>query len=486
MSALTETFARFNVSFDTAALVRGIQEAQRATAALENLDSTVKRVARDEDLFAAATRRAVIAQGQIAKQAQAQAANRGGGGGGVALMLAGLGGAVTAARGALSAISHVTAGVRHLINEQRILAESLDDTSQRLGINATDLQAWRLAANLAGISSEQLDAALLRLSGQIANRGSSASKALRTLGVSTRGANGEIRDLGAILGDAAEPLSRLSVADRNARLIQLLGRGGARLGPLFARGAAGIAEARRELQRLGGGVSPEARRNLAALGDQMDRLEVAETSVKAALAGALAPALGTLIDWFSRAAGIIANVTRNSHLLNRAIQILKYGLIAFAVATSFIWGPIVIGMGLALLAAIALYLVIDDIVTAFEGGRSVSAAFWNSIVQGLEDAINAVRDFFGLDAIRIGARFANGGNGTSSTPLAETEGRAIKTVPKARGAGGNVTVTQSTNVTVQAQTNADPQAIGAEVDRRLRQRDQEAVESLSTAGGVVL
>lgn len=452
MSALTETYARFNVAFDYSRLQAGMRQVNTANNQLRKVDRERSRPT------------------------------------GLAATFAGIGGAVTAIQAGVSAVSRFTAGVRALVLEQTRLAAALDDTSQRIGINATDLQAWRLAGELAGVSAEQMDAALVRLSAGLGRSGSTADKALRALGVRTRDAQGNVRDLGEVLADAADPLSRLGVAERNARLVALLGRSGARLGPLFAQGAAGIAQARAELQRLGGGVSPEARRNLAALDDELDRASVAATSVKASLAGALAPIIRVAVDWFNRAAGAIANITRNSHVLQSGLKILLGALAIFAVATSFIWGPVLLAFAAAAVAIVGIYLAVDDLITAFEGGRSVSASFWNSIVQGVEDAINAVRRFFGLQDIAIGGRFANGGQGTTggfSASASETESHAVKTVPKGRGAT-QINLTQHNQPTIHAQTNARPEDIDRHVQRAQDRANRRALDALGTAGGVNL
>lgn len=134
-------------------------------------------------------------------------------------------------------------------------ASSLGEASQQLGVTTASLQEYRYAASQAGLSQEDMDQALSQLTRRIgeAASGTKAQKeAFEKLGVSVKGANGEIIDAGAAIPVIADALSKVhSPAERAAILMDLFGRSGQKLEPLLSGGSKAVNELREAAHKLG-------------------------------------------------------------------------------------------------------------------------------------------------------------------------------------------------------------------------------------------
>lgn len=206
--------------------------------------------------------------------------------------LVALGGAFT--------ISIVTDAVRQGLD----YASALGEQAQQLGVTTRSLQEYRYAATQVGLSTEEMDSALARLTRTI---GTSPEK-LERLGIATRDANGHFRDAGDILPDLAEKLRGMDAAERAAVLVDLFGRSGQKLAPLLADGAAGVNNLRDAAQRLGLVLSDE---QIQKADETADKLSALRTVLEAQIAGsvsdntdsilALVQALTDLVAWSGRA-----------------------------------------------------------------------------------------------------------------------------------------------------------------------------------------
>ncbi len=261
-------------------------------------------------------------------------------------------------------------GIRSFATEFVHVADEIGDTSAMLGLSTTALQEWRHAARLSGVEAGQMDGAFIRLQDQMA----AGNPVFRRLGVSVRDASGELRGASDVLMDLADPIAALpSDAARTGALMDLLGRSGARLGPLFSRGSAGIAEVRAELAALGGGVTTEAAEAAGEMDDAMIRLDAASLSLRSRLALFLLPALERLAEAAAAGEaalgrmsdrGRIAEVTLVAIGVAAAIAGARTAMAWVAAAAPFVALAIVVGLAL---------LVFEDLWVGIEGGRSTIA-----------------------------------------------------------------------------------------------------------------
>lgn len=156
-------------------------------------------------------------------------------------------------------------------------AASLGEVSQQLGVTTRTLQEYRYAATQAGISQDEMDKRLAKLTrtiGEAALGGRAQSEAFNRLGISIRDSAGNIKEAGDLMPEIAEGLKRLgSEAERQATLVDLFGRSGQRLAPLMAGGAKGVNDLRKAAAELGLVLSDDVIKNADETADKISALQ---------------------------------------------------------------------------------------------------------------------------------------------------------------------------------------------------------------------
>jgi len=177
--------------------------------------------------------------------------------------------------------------------------DSLNDLSARTGIGVEALQGYSLAAKMAGVDTEQFGVAIQKLAVNIgkANAGDAFDKTLRGIGLSVA----ELKALApeqqfSAIGDAIAQLP--TVADRAAAAVQVFGKQGAALAPLFREGAASIEELRARAERLGIIVSETQINNVADMNDAFDLVSATIEGIIGQVIGNLAPAVTDVTNQF--------------------------------------------------------------------------------------------------------------------------------------------------------------------------------------------
>lgn len=177
--------------------------------------------------------------------------------------------------------------------------DSLNDLSARTGINVEDFQGFSLAAKLAGVDAAAFGTAVQRLGVEIgkATPGADFDKSLKGIGLSVA----ELRALSpeqqfAAIGEAISKLP--TAADRAAASVEIFGKQGAALAPLFREGAAGIDELRMEADKLGVIVSETQINNIAAMNDAFDKVSATVQGIVGQVIGNLAPAVTDVTNQF--------------------------------------------------------------------------------------------------------------------------------------------------------------------------------------------
>ena len=214
-------------------------------------------------------------------------------------------------------------------------ASSLGETAQQLGVTTKTLQEYRYAAGQVGISQEEMDTGLAKLTRTIgmALEGSKAqAQTFTNLGISLRDANGNVKDAGDLIPELANALQGIeSPAQRAAVLVELFGKSGMKMGSLMAGGAIDVNKLRDAAQSLGIVMSDELIAKADAAADKMTELD---TVMKAKLAitvsdnteGVLA-----LSDAYASLYGVLLNVVgvmgRMAHMADKVKPGLQDGLI---------------------------------------------------------------------------------------------------------------------------------------------------------------
>lgn len=173
-------------------------------------------------------------------------------------------------------------------------------TSQKFGIGVEALQEFQYAASLADVESDELNLSLQALSNnstEAAKGGNNAAKAFGALGVKVTDSSGKLKTNEQLLMELADGFNRLPDGPRKAALaMDVLGKSGTKLLPLFKDGSKGIAELRKEARDLGVVLDENTALAGENFNDSLTRLMAALTGIKNVVGSELLPVLTSLID----------------------------------------------------------------------------------------------------------------------------------------------------------------------------------------------
>ncbi len=277
--------------------------------------------------------------------------------------------------GLQGAIAGIAAGAFvRFTGEIKDQAAALKDTSEQTGLATDELQAWTLAANLGGASAQDFVAGLRKVSKELAtgvDESGQQSKLFKRLGIDTKDAEGNVRDLSAVLPEIAEKFAGLkSGAERSALAQQLFGRAGTKLVPILAQGAAGVAALKKQLADLGGGFSQEAIDRADEYDDALIKLNFSFFGLKSLLATQVFPWLAKTVDQFTKisvSAGKWLKETTGVSTAVKLLAVLLGGTLLKALAPFLLPG----------LKFLAIFLAVDDLIAFLDGKDSVIGSILN-------------------------------------------------------------------------------------------------------------
>lgn len=300
-------------------------------------------------------------------------------------------------------------------------AETLRDVSIESRVTTSQLQGLDHAAIQAGVGVERMRSGVATFGQSLRSAerwGNGTTSTLRRLGIQARDSNGHIRPTADLLDEVAVGMERIESPTRRARVAtHLFGESGRRMLDVLHTGPGGIRALREELEELGGGVTPEAIEASRKFTQAQERQGRAFDSLRSVLATTLLPALTWWLNLTSRAEGMLARLTRGTHVAEVALGAL--GVVGAAAAAQLIlaWAPVVAPYLAAAAAVLALIVVFDDLITFIDGGDSALGRFldttfgvgtagsvvkelkndWEAIVSVVERAIAAVARFVGIE-----------------------------------------------------------------------------------------
>jgi len=205
-----------------------------------------------------------------------------------------------------------TAGtyIRSLVSMGQAQADVIDRQSKlaaRLGMTYSEFAGLSLAGDLAGVSMDKIAVAATKADVafvKAAGGSSTAKKNFDTLGLS-------LEELGQM--SAAERFEAIATAiaalpteaERSAAAVQMFGRAGAELLPLFNGGAEGIAAAAEQAERLGLALTTAQGQDVEAMNDAITKASRAIDGVVQQVVAYLAPAVKQVADTFRNLVGSI-------------------------------------------------------------------------------------------------------------------------------------------------------------------------------------
>lgn len=171
------------------------------------------------------------------------------------------------------------AAVRRLFSSFETAVKKLDEvakTADSIGIATDALQELRFAADLSGISAEELNASMKRFArtaSDAANGLSTAERAFETVGVKVTDANGNLKDLDVLLEETADGFAGMQNATQRAATAQeLFGRSGTKMVNILRTGSEGIRAMRQEARDLGIVISEDLVRDAEKMNDELTRV----------------------------------------------------------------------------------------------------------------------------------------------------------------------------------------------------------------------
>jgi len=197
-------------------------------------------------------------------------------------------------------ITAAVAGVTFFINRNIQLIDRLGKVSNVTGFTVRQLQDFRLAAELSGVSSDQADIALRRFSRRLGEAGRNTGEllpALRRLGIAVRDDEGNLRSVNDVLLDFADGIKATKGETAQLSLaFKAFDSEGAELVQTLTEGREGLLRFNDVIEVLGGTVSQKTIRDITALNDKITLLTNVITTLVQETIGKLAPAFNELAD----------------------------------------------------------------------------------------------------------------------------------------------------------------------------------------------
>lgn len=409
------------------------------------------------------------------------------------------------------------------------ILETLDplvDLSQQTGISAGALQELGYAASVSGSSAQDMQASLSGLSSKIGEAALKGNEMFMRLGINVRDASGKVKSADQVLMELGGRFKSLNISLAEQRSIaQALGISPSLLQMLNKSG--GEIDAMRERARKFGVLTNAQAAAVDSYNDSLTTLRFGLDALKQAFAVGLAPQMQAATDRFADflaqnkdliinglaklTEGLFVMIDAVGRLmpvlaaLGAVMIVLRVRAMGFAAAFALANLPIIlIVAGIA-----AVLLIIDDLMVAMNGGKSVIADFFQEFFN--VDIVASIKKWYGafMDAItsiqtamkdiipawlengfeafvKVAAAFIPSGDPTDTAgggALGALMGAGPAAVARATAGAGAGTTNNQVNqqVNVEIKTN-DPQAAGQAVNDVLNEQMRDASAQFNRGG----
>lgn len=303
-------------------------------------------------------------------------------------------------------------------------ADEINTLAKQYGVSTDEIQKMNYAQDLLDVSTETMLGSIQKVTKAMAGE----NKALQTLNIRTKNADGSMRSATDVWYEALEALSQVeNETERDQLAMELFGKSAAELAGIVDDGGAALKALGQEAEESGSILSGDALDAANEFNDGMDRLKARASSAfleaGAALAEALLPALEKLIttvssvlQWFANLDGTTQTVILTVLGLVAAIS----PLMSILSALSSPIGLVIAGLTALVAAGVAVYQNWDVIkekateiwgnIRDFVGGvwdglKTKATEVWegvkNAIITPIEEAwekvkevVQGIKDFF--------------------------------------------------------------------------------------------
>lgn len=179
-------------------------------------------------------------------------------------------------------------------------AADIGEQAEQLALTTDQLQAYRFVAAQAGVTNEQLDSSMMRLVKAMGAASGGSDEMIAKfdrLGVKLLDADGNLRKPSAVLPELARGLLNVSSeTERNALMMDFMGKSGSRMATTLETIARGNDEVVRSAKAQGAIISPENIAKWDGLSDALKRSQVNSEALMATLTAPAAHAAADLMD----------------------------------------------------------------------------------------------------------------------------------------------------------------------------------------------
>lgn len=286
------------------------------------------------------------------------------------------------------AVVAVGAALANMVNNTINAMDELSKLAQSTGVAVEELSALTYAADLSGVSQDQLGTALVRLTKNMSDAAQGtgeAQKGFEALGISVKNSEGGLKSSSQVLTEVAAKFAQYEDgAEKTALAVNLFGKSGADLIPLLNSGADGLEEMTDQARELGLTFDGETGRAAEAFNDNLSRLSAVKQGLVTRITVELLPSLERLSERFFESAKSAENLDRVARIASTGVKLLATaGVIVTGVFNA-------VGEALGGVGAVIVQLVQGNFSQAFDIANNATTDFFNNF----NGTVGAVADIW--------------------------------------------------------------------------------------------
>lgn len=216
-------------------------------------------------------------------------------------MAEGAAGAAAAVAAVAAVVVALVAALKALVDIGKKTAElgdRIDKMSQKLNMSSAAFQKWDYFMNIAGSSADNLKAPITTM----IKNANSGSAAFDRLGISTRDANGQLRDSTELFDETVTALAGMAnTTERNALATQIFGKQASNLYPILNGGAEGLRNLTLQNAIFGANMSAETARLSAQYKDLQYMIKSAAQGIMVTIGAKVLPYIVAFCKWVAKA-----------------------------------------------------------------------------------------------------------------------------------------------------------------------------------------
>ena len=286
-----------------------------------------------------------------------------------------------------SVVGRAASGLYNMAAASAAAIDNLSKLAERSGRAYSEMAALEMAGNLAGVGVEQMAGAMDRadrLFDAARNGSQAATQAFTRLGL-------DLENLGKMSGQARFDAIAKSIASlpdpaaRTAASMQIFGRSGAELLPMFMGMADAMQQAQQDADRFGLSLTNLQGKDVEGMNDAFTRAGYAITGVITQVEAKLAPAIKTVVDTFTQFVSDAGGVSIGSAIVDafwNAGEILARSLDLMSAAVAPVIG-----------AFSNVFNYFAEVLTG-SGGFSETINWWGVATEVFQRAVSLLEGIF--------------------------------------------------------------------------------------------